>query len=61
MMSGNVDETGGSPDHADAFIYAAVDHGLDVNNPLSQLQPGDILELDVGAFLFEDEMSFGDF
>ena len=59
MMSGNVDETGGSPDHADAFIYAAMDHGLDLDSPLSELKPGDEFEMDVDAFLFENEMSFG--
>lgn len=48
MMSGNVDETGGSPDHADAFIYATAPLGFDIYDPVQSMTPGQefVTELD---------------
>lgn len=59
MMSGNVDETGGSPDHADAFIYATAPLGFDIYDPVQALAPGTEFALDVKELLWDMDTAIG--
>lgn len=59
MMSGNVDETGGSPDHADAFIYATAPLGFDIYDPVQALAPGTEFALDVEELLWDMDTAIG--
>lgn len=48
--------TGKSPDHADAFIYACADLGIDPTDPLSKLAPGEQFYVAMEEALYADEL-----
>lgn len=59
MMSGNVDETGGSPDHADAFIYATAPLGFDIYDPVQSMTPGQEFVTELDDILWDIDTQLG--
>ena len=59
VRSGKGDETGGSPDHADAFIYATAPLGFDIYDPVQALAPGTEFALDVEELLWDMDTAIG--
>lgn len=50
---------GKSPDYADAFIYACVDLGFDIDDPVNAMRAGDEFQLTLEQMLWDTETSFG--
>lgn len=48
-------KTGKSPDFADAALYACLDPGIDVTDPVNQARPGDTIDVAAEEFLFQHE------
>lgn len=48
---------GFSPDFADAFIYSVAPLGFNINSPLSEIRPGEHVEVDIMDVLMRREMS----
>lgn len=54
-------KTGKSPDFADAALYACLDPGIDVTDPVNQARPGDTIDVAAEEFLFRHETSISPF